>query len=202
MSGRLDDTDLQPGPHLHRSKCLTSPRLEPRQAEKEITRLPKRAIGTFSVISIPLPPCTSLISWSTPFCHLHTIPTLHPSLPQHDRTISTMAEPTQISAAALAEHNKASDVWMAISGKVYDCTDFVDEHPGGDEIMLAEAGKDATEPFDDVGHSEDARAMLEPMYVGEFEGGEAVRLFSLVLLLLDHISACSVCCVLTRLTGD
>jgi len=34
---------------------------------------------------------------------------------------------------------------------------------------LAEAGKDATEAFEDVGHSDEARALLPGMLVGEFE---------------------------------
>lgn len=33
-----------------------------------------------------------------------------------------------------------------------------------------EAGKDATEAFEDVGHSDDARALLPPMLVGALEG--------------------------------
>ncbi|CDW97190.1 hypothetical protein, partial [Sporisorium scitamineum] len=45
-------------------------------------------------------------------------------------------------------------------------------HPGGDEVLVTEAGKDATEAFEDVGHSEDARALLGPMLVGELEGGK------------------------------
>lgn len=45
------------------------------------------------------------------------------------------------------------------------------QHPGGDEVLMTEAGKDATEAFEDVGHSEDARALLGPMLVGELEGG-------------------------------
>lgn len=32
--------------------------------------------------------------------------------------------------------------------------------------MLAEAAKDATEPFEDIGHSEDARADLAKMQIG------------------------------------
>lgn len=32
------------------------------------------------------------------------------------------------------------------------------------------AGKDATEAFEDVGHSDEARAMLTKMYLGEFKG--------------------------------
>lgn len=36
--------------------------------------------------------------------------------------------------------------------------------------MIAEAGRDATEAFEDVGHSDEARKLLEPMLLGEFEG--------------------------------
>lgn len=32
-------------------------------------------------------------------------------------------------------------------------------------------GKDATEAFEDVGHSDEAREILESLYVGDFEKG-------------------------------
>jgi len=60
---------------------------------------------------------------------------------------------------------------MAINGKVYDVTKFLDDHPGGDEVMKDTAGRDATLEFDDVGHSEEALALMVPMYIGVFEGG-------------------------------
>lgn len=53
---------------------------------------------------------------------------------------------------------------------VYDVTKFMDEHPGGDEVLTAEAGKDASEAFEDVGHSDDARSLLPAMLVGAMEG--------------------------------
>uniref|UniRef100_A0A8D2NJM6 Cytochrome b5 type B n=1 Tax=Zosterops lateralis melanops TaxID=1220523 RepID=A0A8D2NJM6_ZOSLA len=40
-------------------------------------------------------------------------------------------------------------------------------HPGGEEVLLEQAGKDATESFEDVGHSTDAREMLKQYYIGE-----------------------------------
>ncbi|KAI0005052.1 cytochrome b5-like heme/steroid binding domain-containing protein [Russula compacta] len=71
----------------------------------------------------------------------------------------------------LREHSSKDSIWVLVSGKVYDVTKFIDEHPGGDEVILSEAGKDATEAFEDVGHSEEARALLPGLEVGEFEKG-------------------------------
>lgn len=69
----------------------------------------------------------------------------------------------------LASHNKADDLWMAIDGKVYDCTAFLDEHPGGEEVLVDCGGMDATGPFDDIGHSDDAREALKSMLVGKLD---------------------------------
>ncbi|GAA6233704.1 cytochrome b5-like [Lates japonicus] len=64
-------------------------------------------------------------------------------------------------------HNMCNDTWLIIHDKVYDITGFLEEHPGGEEVLLEQAGADATESFEDVGHSTDAREMLQQYYVGE-----------------------------------
>lgn len=64
-------------------------------------------------------------------------------------------------------HNMSNDTWLIIHDKVYDITSFLEEHPGGEEVLLEQAGADATESFEDVGHSTDAREMLMQYYVGE-----------------------------------
>ncbi|XP_068452132.1 cytochrome b5 type B isoform X2 [Clinocottus analis] len=64
-------------------------------------------------------------------------------------------------------HSISSDSWLIIHDKVYDITSFLEEHPGGEEVLLEQAGSDATESFEDVGHSTDAREMLQQYYVGE-----------------------------------
>ena len=37
--------------------------------------------------------------------------------------------------------------------------------------LTMSAARDATEAFEDVGHSDEARALLPPMYIGDFEEG-------------------------------
>ncbi|KAJ8482643.1 hypothetical protein ONZ45_g14874 [Pleurotus djamor] len=83
-----------------------------------------------------------------------------------------------ISVDELRQHKTKDSLYVLIHGKVYDVTKFLDEHPGGDEVILAEAGQDATEAFEDVGHSDEARALLPGMLVGDFEKGSAAELKS------------------------
>nr|KJB19876.1 hypothetical protein B456_003G122800 [Gossypium raimondii] len=43
------------------------------------------------------------------------------------------------------------------------------DHPGGGEVLLSATGKDGTNDFEDIGHSEDAREMMEKYYIGEID---------------------------------
>jgi len=47
----------------------------------------------------------------------------------------------------VAMHNTPESAWIAVKGKVYDVTDFVDSHPGGRELLLLCCGRDATDLF-------------------------------------------------------
>ncbi|XP_074769653.1 cytochrome b5 type B isoform X2 [Athene noctua] len=67
----------------------------------------------------------------------------------------------------VGKRNSNSEAWLVIHGRVYDVTRFLEEHPGGEEVLLEQAGRDATECFEDVGHSMDAREMLKQYYIGE-----------------------------------
>ena len=50
---------------------------------------------------------------------------------------------------------------------VYDVSGFLNEHPGGEEILLDHEGKDGSDDFDDVGHSKDAFDLMQKYRVGE-----------------------------------
>ncbi|KAK9761754.1 Cytochrome b5 [Basidiobolus ranarum] len=74
-----------------------------------------------------------------------------------------------ITATEVSLHNTEQDCWCIINGKVYDCTKFLDDHPGGGEVIVECAGRDATEAFDEIGHSDEATKLLEDLYVGNLE---------------------------------
>lgn len=53
-----------------------------------------------------------------------------------------------ISLAELEKHCYQNDCWMAIKGRVYDITEYLKNgHPGGGELIMQGAGRDATELF-------------------------------------------------------
>ncbi|NXA33506.1 CYB5 protein, partial [Eudromia elegans] len=65
------------------------------------------------------------------------------------------------------KHNNSQSTWFILHNRVYDVTKFLEEHPGGEEVLREQAGGDATENFEDVGHSTDARALSETFIIGE-----------------------------------
>ncbi|KAM6219123.1 cytochrome b5 isoform 2-T2 [Rhynchocyon petersi] len=67
----------------------------------------------------------------------------------------------------IQKHNNSKSTWLILHHKVYDLTKFLEEHPGGEEVLREQAGGDATENFEDVGHSTDAREMSKTYIIGE-----------------------------------
>ncbi|XP_016296106.1 cytochrome b5-like [Sinocyclocheilus anshuiensis] len=74
------------------------------------------------------------------------------------------------------ERNSFKSTWIIIHNKVYDVTKFLEAHPGGEEVLREQAGGDATESFEDVGHSTDAREMASSMSIGELHPDDRDKL--------------------------
>ncbi|KAI0120137.1 mitochondrial cytochrome-like protein b2 [Nemania sp. FL0031] len=55
-----------------------------------------------------------------------------------------------ISVEEISAHNSIDDLWVVVDGIVYDLSDFAPEHPGGVEVLLQHAGRDATAAYSEV----------------------------------------------------
>ncbi|XP_010518344.1 PREDICTED: cytochrome B5 [Camelina sativa] len=74
-----------------------------------------------------------------------------------------------ISFHDVCKHKCKNDCWILIHGKVYDISTFMDEHPGGDNVLLAVTGKDASTDFEDVNHSDDAKEQMKKYCIGDVD---------------------------------
>lgn len=76
-----------------------------------------------------------------------------------------------LASSEVSKHNTIKDAWITLyNRKIYDVTNFIEEHPGGSDILLPYLGKDCTEIMADSishEHSESAYEMLDDeMLVG------------------------------------
>ncbi|KAF9619655.1 hypothetical protein IFM89_007976 [Coptis chinensis] len=70
----------------------------------------------------------------------------------------------------VAQHKSNKNCCLdAVYMQVLDVTKFLEEHPGGSEVLLESAGKDATKDFEIIGHSKAAQGMLLKYQVGILE---------------------------------
>jgi len=58
-----------------------------------------------------------------------------PGLPKESR-----AELPTYTLLDVAKHNSPQDAWIIVAGKVYNVTQFAQEHPGGEDVLLDSAG--------------------------------------------------------------
>lgn len=71
--------------------------------------------------------------------------------------------------ADVAKQNTSKSCWVTLQGVVYDITEFLEDHPGGDDVILEYAGKDVEQIMNDPlshSHSKSAFSMLEEFKIG------------------------------------
>ena len=79
------------------------------------------------------------------------------------RTLPTLPQ------ADVAAHNTAKSCYVTVGTKVYDITPFLDDHPGGADLVLQYGGMDVKEAMEDPishAHSEAAWEILDEHLVG------------------------------------
>ncbi|KAJ8675460.1 hypothetical protein QAD02_011246 [Eretmocerus hayati] len=75
----------------------------------------------------------------------------------------------QYTKEEVAKNNGSGEdkkTWIIISGTVYDVTDYLEQHPGGSDLINEHAGGDATAGFEDYSHSSDAKKTLKKYEIG------------------------------------
>jgi cytochrome b involved in lipid metabolism len=95
------------------------------------------------------------------------------SAPADVASSSEPATPARtVSKAELAKHAAPTDCWIAVRGKVYDVTRYIDDHPAPRETITSTCGTDATVAFETKNrgraHSAGAQKLLEGMSVGTY----------------------------------
>ncbi|KXT06588.1 hypothetical protein AC578_8560 [Pseudocercospora eumusae] len=72
-------------------------------------------------------------------------------------------------SAEVASHNTEKSCYVTVGTKVYDITPFLEDHPGGGDLILQYGGKDVKEAMEDEishAHSEAAWEILDDYLVG------------------------------------
>ena len=71
----------------------------------------------------------------------------------------------------LATYNRRDNAHVAVHGKVYDVSSFINQHPGGADQIALGAGRDISQVFESY-HSDKGFEMLERFYVGDLISSE------------------------------
>lgn len=92
--------------------------------------------------------------------------------PDTTEATTTTALDKPYTLAKVALHNTATDCWTVVSGKVYDISEFVPNHPGGEAIIQA-CGVDGTVLFttrsNGTPHPSKAQQELQKYYIADLQ---------------------------------
>ncbi|KAJ7057832.1 hypothetical protein C8F01DRAFT_324686 [Mycena amicta] len=82
-------------------------------------------------------------------------------------------------AEDVAAHCSSASCWVSRNGKVYDVSRFINDHPGGDDVIIKYAGKDVAAPMagqdgEEHNHSDAAYDMLEEYQIGKLGLEESI----------------------------
>lgn len=89
------------------------------------------------------------------------------SIPQNSSSTTPSTILKSVTKAELAKHNKPTDCWTTINGKVYDLTAFASKHPGGDKAIFSICGIDGSKAFNNQhGGQEQPETTLKGFDIG------------------------------------
>lgn len=78
-------------------------------------------------------------------------------------------QPPVLTRAEVAKHSTEDSCWVIIDHRVYDLTDFLDAHPGGNVVLTQVGGQDATEAFYSL-HRQEVLEKYKDLCLGVVQG--------------------------------
>jgi cytochrome b involved in lipid metabolism len=99
---------------------------------------------------------------------------------QNNLTVVNNNTGVTLTSAEVASHNTLQNCWLIISGKVYNVTSYISQHPGGAQMILNSCGKDGTTMYQTKGggggnHSNNAYNLLSNYLIGNLGASVAVN---------------------------
>lgn len=76
--------------------------------------------------------------------------------------------PNGVPFEELSKHNTNNDAWISIERNVYDITEYISRHPGGD-IIKTQLGKEGTNAFNKYHHWVNPKYILKDCYIGRLK---------------------------------
>jgi hypothetical protein len=85
----------------------------------------------------------------------------------------TPSELPSFTPEQVREHCDATSLWLIVDGEVLDLTEFAALHPGGRDVLLEYAGRDATVAFARAGHSKWVTQLRRNYLIGRVDTAQA-----------------------------
>ena len=115
------------------------------------------------------------------FCTVHSCSFAEPNAgltstrPSHAQLAYPILFSSCSTRAQMASHDQRTDVWMSLHGKVYDVTKYLEDHPGGEEVLLdSRVARMAPRTLRMWATSNEARKALTKYEIGELPPSERV----------------------------
>ncbi|KUM63233.1 hypothetical protein ACN42_g3862 [Penicillium freii] len=77
--------------------------------------------------------------------------------------------PRLVSTEEVAHHDSPKDCWLVIENQVWDVSTFAPDHPGGAEIILRYAGRDATAAYNEVHTPSTIKTLPPAQLIGQLD---------------------------------
>ncbi|KAI9888048.1 MAG: hypothetical protein M1823_000170 [Watsoniomyces obsoletus] len=91
--------------------------------------------------------------------------------PSFSSSSSSSGNLLRVSSSQLQKHNKRSDAWTVLNGRVYNVTPYLPFHPGGEPELMRAAGRDGTRLMMEIHPWVNFEGMLRACLVGVFVAG-------------------------------